>query len=105
MYNDPKTCPEELLLFFHHIPYTWMLKTGKSLIQHIYDSHFEGEEEARGLAADWDSLKDVIPATEFDRVKERFDLQLDNAREWRDQVNSYFFRKSGIADEKGRTIY
>ncbi|MBQ7616408.1 MAG: alpha-glucuronidase [Butyrivibrio sp.] len=105
MYNDPKTCPEELLLFFHHIPYTWMLKTGKTLIQHIYDSHFEGEEEARGLAADWDSLKGAVPEEVFDRVKERFDLQLDNAREWRDQVNSYFYRKSGIADEKGRTIY
>ena len=105
MYNDPDSCPEELLLFFHHIPYTRMLKTGKTLIQHIYDSHFEGEEEARGLASDWDSLKDVVPAVVFDRVKERFDLQLANAREWRDQVNSYFYRKSGIADEKGRTIY
>ncbi len=105
MYSDPKTCPEELVLFFHHLPYTYMLKSGKSLIQHIYDSHFEGEEQARGLAADWDSLKDVIPEAAFGRVKERFDLQLDNAREWRDQVNSYFFRKSGIADEKGRTIY
>ncbi len=105
MYNDPNTCPEELLLFFHHIPYTWKLKSGKTLMQHIYDSHFEGEEEARGLAADWDKLKEVIPAESFDRVKERFDLQLDNAREWRDQVNSYFYRKSMIPDEKGRTIY
>jgi alpha-glucuronidase len=105
MYNDPATCPEELILFFHHLPYTYMLKTGKTLIQHIYDSHFEGEEEARGLAADWDSLESVIPAESFKRVKERFDLQLYNAREWRDQVNSYFYRKSGIADEKGRTIY
>ena len=105
MYNDPDTCPEELLLFFHHIPYTRMLKTGKTLIQHIYDSHFQGEEEARGLAADWDSLQDVVPAAAFKRVKERFGLQLDDAREWRDQVNSYFYRKSGIADEKGRTIY
>ena len=105
MYNDPATCPEELLLFFHHLPYTYKLKSGKSLIQHFYDSHFEGEEEARGLAADWESLKDVIPEDAFLRVKERFDLQLGNAREWRDQFNSYFYRKSGIADEKGRTIY
>ncbi len=105
MYNDPLTCPEELLLFFHHIPYTWMLKTGKTLLQHIYDSHFEGEEEARGLATDWDKLQGVIPKESFDRVKERFLLQLDNAREWRDQVNSYFYRKSGIPDQKGRTIY
>jgi len=105
MYNDPETCPEELLLFFHHLPYTYELKSGKTLIQHFYDSHFEGEEEARGLAADWDSLKDVVPEDAFKRVKERFDLQLCNAREWRDQFNSYFYRKSGIADEKGRTIY
>mgnify|MGYP002508773981 CR=1 FL=1 len=42
MYEDIKTCPEELLLFFHHVPYTYRLKTGKTLIQHIYDSHFEG---------------------------------------------------------------
>ena len=104
-YNDPEKCPEELLLFFHHIPYTWKLKTGKTLIQHIYDSHFQGEEEARGLAADWDSIKDAVPAEVYARVKERFGLQLYNAREWRDQVNSYFYRKSGIADEKGRTIY
>ena len=105
LYNDPKTCPEELLLFFHHIPYTWELKSGKTLIQHIYDSHFQGEEEARGLASDWESIKSAVPEDVYARVKERFDLQLDNAREWRDQVNSYFFRKSGIPDEKGRTIY
>ncbi len=105
MYNDPATCPEELILFFHHLPYTYMLKTGKTLIQHIYDSHFEGEKEAEDLSADWDKLKNVIPAQAFDRVRKRFDLQLDNAKEWRDQVNSYFYRKSGIADEKNRTIY
>ncbi len=105
MYNDPATCPEELILFFHHLPYTYMLKTGKTLIQHIYDSHFEGEKEAEDLSADWDKLKNVIPAQAFDRVRKRFDLQLDNAKEWRDQVNSYFYRKSGIPDEKNRTIY
>ena len=56
-YNDPEKCPEELLLFFHHIPYTWKLKSGQTLIQYIYDSHFEGEEGAEKLAADWDSLR------------------------------------------------
>jgi alpha-glucuronidase len=38
-------------------------------------------------------------------VSERFEEQLRSAREWRDQVNSYFFRKSGVPDERGRTIY
>ncbi|WP_242834833.1 alpha-glucuronidase [Butyrivibrio sp. AE3006] len=105
IYNDPKTCPEELLLFFHHIPYTWKMMDGRTLIQYIYDTHFEGESEAEELAAMWDSLEKEIEPEAFARVKQRFDMQIHNAREWRDQVNSYFFRKSGIADEKGRDIF
>ena len=105
MYNNMETCPEELLLFFHHVPYTYVLKTGKTLIQHIYDTHFEGVEEVEQMIAAWDSLEGKISDDTFNLVKGRFGRQLYNAKEWRDQVNSYFFRKSGIADEKGRAIY
>ena len=105
MYNDPATCPEELVLFFHHLPYTYQLKTGKTLIQHIYDSHFEGVEEVEKMIEKWDGLEAQIDPASFATVKERFGRQLYNAKEWRDQVNSYFYRKSGIADEKGREIY
>ena len=105
MYNSMETCPEELLLFFHHVPYTYVLKSGKTLIQHIYDSHFEGYDEAEEFAKAWDGLEGKVDAEVFANVKERFGRQLRNAREWRDQVNSYFYRKSGIADEKGRIIY
>ncbi len=105
MYNDVSTCPEELLLFFHHVPYTYELSTGKTLIQHIYDSHFEGVEEVEEMIAAWEKLQDLIPKQIYDNVRERFDRQFANACEWRDQVNSYFYRKSGIADKKGRKIY
>ncbi|MCR4587509.1 MAG: alpha-glucuronidase [Lachnospiraceae bacterium] len=105
LYNDIETCPEELLLFFHHVPYTYRLKSGKTLIQHIYDSHFEGYERALGLQESWKSLKDRLPLEVYHRVEERLIRQVANAREWRDQVNTYFYRKSGIPDEKGREIY
>ena len=75
------------------------------MIQHIYDSHFEGYEEAKQMAAKWDDLKDKIDSEIFYNVSERFARQLVNAREWCDQVNSYFFRKSGIPDENGRQIW
>ncbi len=104
-YEDPLKCPEELLLFFHHIPYTWKLSTGKTLIQHIYDTHFEGYEAAERMADSFRELKGQIAEDAYENITERFGRQLENAREWRDQVNSYFFRKSGIPDEKGRTIY
>ena len=105
MYNDPKTCPENLLLFFHHIPYTWKLKSGQSLIQYIYDSHFEGYKEAQELAETWKEFEGKVSERTFACVSERFGRQVYNAREWCDQVNSYFYRKSGIEDEKGREIY
>jgi len=105
MYNSMETCPEELLLFFHHVPYTYTLKSGKTLIQHIYDTHFEGVEEVEAMIASWATLQDKVDEEIFAVVTERFNRQLINAKEWRDQVNTYFYRKSGIADEKGRKIY
>ncbi len=105
MYNDIDTCPEELLLFFHHVPYTRVLSTGKTLIQHIYDTHFQGVEEVEAMISCWQTLEEKVPAESFTNVSERFGRQLTNAKDWRDQVNSYFYRKSGIPDEKGRIIY
>ena len=105
MYNNAETCPEELLLFFHHVLYTYRLKTGKTVIQHIYDSHFEGVEEVEGMIESWKRLEGKVDDKVFSAVIQRFDRQLDNAREWRDQVNTYFYRKSGIPDQKGRKIY
>lgn len=105
MYNNIETCPEELLLFFHYVPYTYRLKSGKTLIQHIYDTHFEGVEQVEKFREQWLTLKDLIDSERFESVLERLDIQIRDAIEWRDVVNSYFYRKSGIPDEKGRTIY
>lgn len=105
MYNDIATCPEELLLFFHHVPYTHRLSTGKTLIQHIYDTHFQGVEEVERMIVCWNSLQGRIEEAAFENGKERFARQLANAKDWRDQINTYFYRKSGIPDEKGRKIY
>lgn len=105
MYEVPETCPEELLLFFHHMPYTYQLKSGKTIIQHIYDTHFEGAKDAEKMFALWTELKEFIDEEAYNRVTERMQHQVAHSKEWRDIVNSYFYRKSGIKDEKGREIY
>ena len=105
LYSNKETCPEELLLFFHRLPYNYRLKSGKTLIQHIYDTHFEGVEDVQGFIATWESLKGLLPANAYESVLARLAMQLENAREWRDVVNTYFLRKTGIKDEKGRHIY
>ena len=104
-YNTIETCPEELLLFFHHVPYTYELSTGKTVIQHIYDTHFEGVEDVEQMVAAWDKLEGKVAPAMFNRIKDRLAFQLGHSKEWRDIVNSYFYRKSGIEDNKQRTIY
>lgn len=104
-YESVASCPDELLLFFHHVPYTHVLHSGKTVIQHIYDTHFAGAEQAAVLAQTWGQLEGKIDPTVFDKVATLQAGQAEHAKEWRDMINTYFYRKSGIADEQGRTIY
>ncbi len=105
LYESLDTCPDDLLLFFHHVPYTHKLQSGKSVIQHIYDTHFEGVEQAIHLKEQWVSLMTKIDSERYDNVLQRLEEQIEHAKEWRDIINTYFFRKSGIKDEKQRKIY
>jgi len=105
MYENLTTTPDKNLLFFHHVAYNHVLQSGQTVIQYIYDTHFAGYEKVEEYIATWDKLADQVDAITFANVQERLQLQKQNALEWRDQVNTYFFRMSGIADEKGRTIY
>ena len=105
LYEDIASCPDELLLFFHHVPYTHRLKSGKTVIQHIYDSHFDGAAAAQRLLDTWLTLAGHVDPARFENVRGRLELQVANAAQWRDVVNTYFARKSGITDERGRRIF
>jgi alpha-glucuronidase len=105
VYADRDKCPDELKLFFHKLPYTFRLKSGKTVIQHIYDTHFEGAEEAAEFVELWKKLKDRMDAGRYERVLARLVEQSLSAAEWRDVINSYFWRKTMIPDEKGRELY
>ncbi|MCL1878441.1 MAG: alpha-glucuronidase, partial [Defluviitaleaceae bacterium] len=48
LYENLDTCPQEVLLYFHRLAYDFRLKNGRTLIQHIYDTHFEGVEGVEG---------------------------------------------------------
>jgi alpha-glucuronidase len=105
VYEDPATCPEELLLFFHHLPYEHRLPSGRTVVQHVYDTHFEGVEEVEEMIARWDGIRDAVEPRVAAEISARLAEQLRSAVEWRDQVNTYFLRKSGVPDERGRTIH
>lgn len=105
IFDSLESCPDELLLFFHHVPYTHTLKSGKTVIQHIYDTHFKGVEQAEELKYRWSQLANKIEEKSYQEVLERLDFQVEHSKEWRDIINTYFYRKSGIDDVHKRTIY
>lgn len=105
VYESRQTCPDELILFFHHVPYGHVLHDGVTVVQHIYDTHFRGADRVEEMVTTWNGLEGRVDDRVFARVTERLAEQLRSAREWRDQVNTYFLRKSGVPDAHGRTIH
>ncbi|MBR2942976.1 MAG: alpha-glucuronidase [Clostridia bacterium] len=102
-YENLDTCPDNLKLFFHRLRYDYVMADGRTLIQRIYDDHFEGFEEAENMARTLASLD--LPEPDRSVAAERMARQLKNAREWRDVTNTFFYRLSGVPDAKGRKIY
>jgi alpha-glucuronidase len=102
LYEPPENCPDELLLFMHHVPYTHMLHSGKTVIQHIYDSHYAGAEEAATLVKEWQSLRGLIDDGRYDEILKRQTYQAGHSIVWRDAVVNWFYKTSGIPDAQGR---
>ncbi|NYE21426.1 alpha-glucuronidase [Microbacterium immunditiarum] len=103
-YESLETVPDELLLFFHHVPYEHVLRNGKTVIQHIYDTHIDGADAVDRKVAEWDELEGRVPADVFARGRDLLAEQQRSAREWRDHVCTYFWRKSGVPDAGDRVI-
>jgi alpha-glucuronidase len=101
-YESLATTPDELLLFFHHVPYSYILHSGKTVIQHIYDSHYAGAEAAANFVQQWESLKGRVDDERYAEVLKRLEYQAGHAIVWRDAVCNWFFRVSGIPDQHGR---
>jgi alpha-glucuronidase len=102
IYESLNTTPDELLLFFHHVPYTYELSSGKTVIQHIYDSHYAGAQLAAGFVNQWKTLKGHVDEERYEEVFARLEFQAGHAIVWRDAVCNWFFQISGVADQFGR---
>jgi alpha-glucuronidase len=101
-YESLRQCPEELLLFLHHVPYTHVLRSGKTVIQHFYDAHYQGAGEAARFVAEWRTLQGRLDEQRYREILFRLEYQAGHAVVWRDAINDWFFKKSRIPDKKGR---
>jgi alpha-glucuronidase len=102
MYESTATTPDDLLLFFHHVPWTYKLHSGKTVIQYVYDIHYQGAEEAARLVNEWETLKGKIDPALYNDELARLRYQAGHAIVWRDAIVQYFLKESGIPDAQGR---
>jgi alpha-glucuronidase len=104
MFESVTSTPDELLLFFHHVLYGHVLHSGKTVIQHIYDSHHEGAAQAAGFVSQWRRLSHAIDAERYAAVLAKLEYQAGHATVWRDAIDSWFQWVSGVPDVAQRRL-
>jgi len=102
VYESLETCPDDLLLFLHHVPYTYHLRSGKTVIQYIYDSHYAGAAEVEQYVNQWKTLRGLVDEQRYNQVLAQLEYQAGQAEVWRDAVDTWFERASRIPDARGR---
>jgi alpha-glucuronidase len=90
LWGDLATVPDNLLLWFHHVPWDYKMKSGRILWDELALRYQQGVDEVRAMQKEWDSLKGLIDDERFTEVKQRLVRQELDARDWRDACLLYF---------------
>jgi alpha-glucuronidase len=95
VWGDPAACPENLILWFHHVPWDHRMKSGRTLWDELCLKYQEGVDGARQLQRDWNSLAGLVDPERFAHVRSLLEQQERDACEWRDACLLYFQGFSG----------
>lgn len=104
---DPATCPEELLLWFHHLPWDYRVKNGRSLWDELCYSYQKGLLQVRGFQETWDKVEPYADAARFRKVQSKLRRQCLDAQIWKDACLLYFqqFSRRPIPFDIERPVY
>jgi alpha-glucuronidase len=102
VFADPRTCPLRFLLYFHHLPWRHRLPCGRTLIQYLYDSTWDGAAEVAQFRREWRGLHGKIDLDRWAHVYEKTGMAAVHAERWRDLLCRFFLEASGIPDARGR---
>lgn len=90
LYNDINTCPENLLAWFHHVPWDHKMKSGRTFWDELCHKYDDGVHEARHFLTVWDSMQPYVDQQRFDEVQRKLRIQARDAEWWRDACLLYF---------------
>lgn len=95
-FNDIETCPEELLLWFHHVPWSHQMSSGRTLWDEICHRYDRGIKAVRDYQIIWDNAKPYVDEGRWEEVRDKLVIQESDARWWRDACVQYFGEFSGM---------
>jgi alpha-glucuronidase len=89
-FGNLKTCPEEYLLWFHHLSWDYKMKSGRTLWEELVRHYYQGVEDVRQMQKKWDQQKDKVDEQRFEEVKTLLQIQEKEAKWWRNACVLYF---------------
>ena len=95
VFGDPARVPEDLLLWFHHVPWDHKMKSGRTLWDELVSRYGQGAEQARQMEAQWRALGAKIDPGRHAAVAARLAVQSREAAEWGLKCLRYFQAFSG----------
>ncbi|MBQ0152436.1 MAG: alpha-glucuronidase, partial [Chryseobacterium sp.] len=107
MYNDIKTTPENLILWFHHVPWNYTMKDGKSLWDNLAYKYDSGVKNVRQYQILWDKMQPYVDEERFKHIQSRLKIQSKDAVWWKDACLLYFqtFSKMPIPYDIERPVH
>lgn len=91
-----ETCPETLLLWFHHVSWKHIMKSGRTLWDELCFFYNEGVADVRRMQRTWDALAEYVDKARFTHVQTLLAIQEKEAHWWRDACLLYFQTFSGM---------
>ncbi len=85
-----ETTPEKFLLWFHHVPWNYKMKSGRTLWEELCYKYYQGVDSVRWLQKTWSSLKGKIDHQRYYHVKALLEIQYEQAVWWRNACLLYF---------------
>lgn len=107
IYNNINTTPENLLLWFHHVPWDYQMKNNKSMWDNLAYKYDKGVKGVRTYQKIWDQVESYVDKERFFAVQSKLKIQAKDAFWWKDACLLYFqgFSKMPIPYDIERPIH
>jgi alpha-glucuronidase len=90
LWEDARTCPDQWLLWFHHVPWSWHVHSGRTLWEELCFKYYSGADSVRWMERTWDRLRPFVDDERWSEVRMLLGIQQQDAIWWRNACLLYF---------------